>query len=308
MSTFTTYSEKKFTLKWFLSWGFIFLGSAILALSFVLFITPYKIIPGGVFGIGIILNSFFPDTQVGTFGLCLDVPLLILAFFTLGSSVGAKTIFSALVTPLLMNLFTYLIGSTPETIFGGTMNLSDDILLSSIFGGATMGIGLGLIFANKGTSGGTDIISMIVSKYGKIKLSKAIIMVESCIILAGLIIFGDWKLPLYSVVSIFVLTRVIDYMIEGVTTDKLLFIISEKHEVIRDYIMNDLQRGGTYIKAEGMYTQENKNIIFVVIARNQLPLVQSNIKQIDSNAFMVVVEAHETLGSGFKPFTELNKQ
>ena len=307
MTSIQANMDKPLSFRWFISWGSILLGSAILALSFVLFITPYKIIPGGVFGIGIILNSFFPHIQVGTFGLCLDVPLLITAFFTLGSGVGSKTIFSAIITPLLMNLFTSLIGSTPETIFGGTMNLSNDILLSSLFGGATMGIGLGLIFLNHGTSGGTDIISMIVTKYTKMQLSKAIIIVESCVILSGLIIFGDWKLPLYSVVTIFTLTRVIDYMLEGVSTDKLLFIISDKYDEVKTFIFEDLQRGGTYIKAEGMYTKEEKNIIFIVINRKQLPIFQSELKRIDPRAFLVVVEAHETLGEGFKPLIEDKK-
>ncbi len=306
MSTITLSSQKKFSLAWFLSWGAILLGSAILALSLILFITPYKIVPGGVFGIGIILNNFFPDIQVGTFGLILDIPLLILAFYALGSGVGAKTIFSAIVTPLLMNLFQSLIGTTPETIFGGAMNLTDDLFLAAIFGGATMGLGLGIIFKNFGTSGGTDIVSMIVSKYAKIPLPKAIIFVESGIILSGLLI-GDWRLPLYSVVTIFVLTRVIDTIIDGVKTEKLLFIISDKHEEMKDYILNELKRGGTYIKAEGMYTKQDKNIIFVVVEIKQLPLVQSQIRTLDPKAFMVVVEAHETMGDGFKQFTELDK-
>lgn len=292
--------QKKFSFKWFLSWGAISVGSALIALSFVLFLTPYKIIPGGVFGIGIILNSFFPEIPVGTFGLCMDIPLLITAFFLLGSGIGAKTIFSALLTPILMNLFTTIIGSTPDTIFQGAMNLSNDILLSSIFGGVVMGVGLGMIFSNQGTSGGTDIVSMIICKYGKIPLSKSIIMVESCIIVSGLIIFGDWKLPLYSVICVFVMTRVIDYIIEGTSTDKLLFIISERYEELKDYIIDDLKRGGTYIKAEGMYTKNEKKIIFVVIDRRQLPLVQATIKKLDPKAFLVVVEAHETLGDGFK--------
>lgn len=308
MSSITINQEKKLFFKKLLSWGAILLGSAILALSIVLFITPYKIIPGGVFGIGIILNSFYPDTMVGTFGICMEIPLMILAFLALGKGIGAKTIFSAAVTPLIMNLFTTYIGATPETIFGGTMNLSNDILLASIFGGVGMGVGVGLIFANQGTSGGTDIISMVVSKYCHLSLSKSIIIVETFIVIAGIIVFEDWKLPLYSIITIFALTRIIDYMIEGVSTDKLLFIISDEHEKIKEYIVNDLNRGGTYIKAEGMYTKEDKDIIFVVIERKQLPLLRAQIKMVDPDAFMVVIEAHETLGDGFKPFLEPSKK
>lgn len=308
MSTITINLKEKNSFKKLLSWGAVFIGSAILALSIVLFITPYQIIPGGVFGIGIILNHFYPDIMVGTFGICMEVPLMILAFLALGKGIGAKTIFSASVTPLIMNLFTTYIGSTPETIFGGTMNLSNDILLASIFGGVGMGVGVGLIFANQGTSGGTDIVSMVISKYFRLPLSKSIIIVETFIVIAGIIVFEDWKLPLYSIITIFALTRIIDYMIEGVSTDKLLFIISKEHDKIKKYIINDLNRGGTCIKAEGMYTKEGKNIIFVVIERKQLPLVRAQIKMVDPKAFMVVVEAHETLGDGFKPFLESSEK
>ncbi len=293
--------EKPLSFKWFLSWGAILLGSALLAIGLVIFITPYNLVPGGVYGIGIILHHFFPNIMIGTFGIAMDIPLLILAFYALGSGVGAKTIFSAVVTPLMINLFTTIIGNDPALMFGGSINLTDDLLLAAVFGGLVMGVGLGMIFVNHGTSGGTDIVSMIVSKYGRIPLSKAIIFVESGIILSGLLI-GSWKLPLYSVICVFVLTRVIDYIVEGGTSNKLLFIISDKQTELREYIINELERGATLIKAEGMYTRNDKNIIFVVIDRKQLPLIQSTIKAIDPKAFLVVVEAHETLGDGFKAF------
>lgn len=294
--------EKPLSLKWFTSWGAITLGSAILAASIVLFITPYNIVPGGVYGIGIMLHNFFPDIMVGTFGIAMEIPLMVVAFLALGSGIGARTIYSAAVTPLIMNLITTYVGDTPESIFNGMMNLSDDILLAALFGGAGMGLGVGLIFANKATSGGTDIVSMIISKYTNIQLSKAIILVESTIVIASVVIFGEWTLPLYSIIAIFVLTKVMDYVIEGVPTDKLLYIISEKHEELKNFIIKDMGRGGTFIKAEGMYTRNEKNIIFLVVDRKQLPIMRSQIKLIDPKAFMVVVDARETLGDGFKPF------
>ena len=297
--------EKPLSLKWFASWGAITLGSIILAASIVIFITPYNIVPGGVYGIGILLHNYFPDIMVGTFGISMEIPLMVVAFIALGSGVGARTIYSATITPLIMNLITKFVGDSPESIFNGMMNLSDDILLAALFGGAGMGLGVGLIFANKATSGGTDIISMIISKYTNVPLSKAIIMVESTIVIASVIIFGEWKLPLYSIIAIFILTKVMDYVIEGVSTDKLLYIISDKHDELKNFIIKDMGRGGTYIKAEGMYTRNQKNIIFLVVDRKQLPIIRTQIKLVDSNAFMVVVDARETLGDGFKPF-EIN--
>ena len=284
----------------FTSWIGIIIGSFLIAAGFALFISPYKVVPGGVYGIGIILNNFFPDIKVGTFGLCLDVPLLLISLKIFGSTFGAKTVVSALVTPLFMNLIAAYIGETPTEIFGGNMNLSDDILLSVIYGGAIIGAGLGIILKNKATSGGTDIIAMIITKYSKMKISKSMLIVEFCVITIGFIALGNWKLPLYALVCVFVMTKVLDYIIDGGSNDKLLFIISDKHEELRDYIINDLSRGGTYIKSEGMYTQKHKDLIFLVVPRQELVFVQSYIKDADPEVFMVIVNAHETLGSGFR--------
>ncbi|MFI3261290.1 MAG: YitT family protein [Rikenellaceae bacterium] len=291
-----------FTKQWTLSWISIILGTILLSGGYVLFINPYKIIPGGVYGLGIIFHHFFHNIQVGTFGLCFDIPLLLLSFKVFGAKSGARTIFAAVLTPIFMNLFTYYIGENPETMLKGTINLSNDILLASIFGGVISGAGLGLIFKSNATSGGTDIVSMIISKYSKLSLSKAIIIVESIIVLIGLIVFKDWKLPLYSIITIFSCVQVIDYILEGASNDKMILIISKEHEKIRDYIINDLERGGTYIKSSGMYTTEAKEMMFVVVNRREVTLVKSFIMEVDENAFTVVVNVHETLGDGFKRF------
>lgn len=234
----------------------------------------------------------------------LDVPLLIISFLIFGPKFGVKTIVIAVITPLMMNLATALIGSDPTTMLSGTINLSDDILLSALFGGLAMGGGLGLIFKNHATSGGTDIIGMIISKYSGMTLAKSLVYIETLIVIAGLIVFGDWKLPLYSIITIFVSLKVIDYILDGGSSDKLIFIISKRNDEVRKFIIEDLERGGTYIKSTGMYTMESKEMIFVVVSRREIALVQEFIKQVDHDAFMVVVNAHETLGDGFKTLND----
>lgn len=287
------------------SWLGVLFGSFLIAVAYVLFNTPYNITPGGVYGLAIVVNHFFPDLMVGTIGLSFDVPLLILSFIVFGKGSGSKTIASALALPFIMNLLTMLVGGTdPTLILNGKINLSNDLLLAAIFGGVLTGVGLGIIVKCKATSGGTDVIGMVMTKYLKMPFSKSMLFVESCVIISGLIVFGDWKLPLYSLISLFITSKLIDIIIEGTSTDKLLFIISEKHEEIKEYILNDLDRGGTYLKASGMYTKSDKMVIFVVISRNQLPEVKDVIKALDEKAFLTIVNAHEIMGDGFKSFAE----
>lgn len=286
-------------------WIYIVVGAALIAVAFVLFITPYQIVPGGVYGAGVVLNYLFPALEVGTYGLMLDIPLLLTAFLVFGGKFGIKTIVAAILCPVIMDSLTYLIADKdPVTMLGGSINLSNDILLAALFGGVIMGVGLGLILKSRATSGGTDIVSMIVSRYAHIPISRAMLIVDSLVVLFGLVVFQDWLVPLYSLVTIFVCTKVIDFVIEGGSGDKLLFILSKENDAIRSFIITELERGGTFIKAAGMYTNAPKEMIFVVISRREMTLVEEFVHRCDPEAFMVVVNAHETLGDGFRRFEE----
>ena len=298
------FKDKRFSLRWFKSWIYIFVGCLLLATAFVLFITPYRIVPGGVYGIGIILHSIFPNIQVGTFGLMLDIPLLLIAFRIFGNKFGAKTVVAAILTPIMMNTLTWLVGEDPATMLGGSINLTGDVLLSCIFGGLFAGTGLGLILRTHATSGGTDIIAMIVHKYTKLPFARSMLIVDSCVVMLGLIVTGDWRIPLYSLITIYVITKTIDMVLDGGGSNKLLFILSDQYELIRTLIIEKLERGGTYIHSTGMYSMQDKKMIFVVINRNELAVMQDYIRTIDPRAFMVVMNAHEIYGEGFKPFEQ----
>jgi uncharacterized membrane-anchored protein YitT (DUF2179 family) len=166
------------------------------------------------------------------------------------------------------------------------------------------GLGLGLIFKAKATSGGSDIIAMIIAKYTRLPLGILMIYVDSAIVLIGLAVFRDWKIPLYSWIVIYITGKVIDVVLEGVSYDKSLFIISDKHEEIRDKIINDLDRGGTYINGNGMYNMAEKRIIFTVVSRRELALLEEYIHGIDPKAFLTVTDATEILGEGFRSLKE----
>ncbi|MBM3435714.1 MAG: YitT family protein [Bacteroidetes bacterium] len=287
--------EKLFSKKWFIAYSFIIVGAFIMAAGFVLFITPYKIIPGGVYGISIVLHHLI-GTPVGLVALCFDIPLTLIGIRILGPRFGVKTVVGFVFTAVFVDTLTYLWGEQPL--------VKNDPLLSSIFGGVFVGIGLGMIFKAKATSGGSDIVAMIISKYTRLPLGQLMIAVDSAIVVVGFAAFGDWKIPLYSLVVIYIMGRVIDVILQGVNYDKALLIISDKTQELRDKIIIDLDRGGTFIQGTGMFNGKDRTIIYTVVNRREVAMLQEFIHKTDPNAFMTVINASEIIGEGFKSLND----
>ncbi len=289
-------NEKRFSKKWFRDYSFITIGSFAVAMGYVFFITPYKIVPGGIYGLSIVLH-YVLGLPVGLLALCFNIPLTIIGIKILGPQFGIKTVVTFILTAVFVDSLTYFFGGDP-------LQLSHDILLSCVFGGLVIGVGVGLILKAKATSGGSDVISMILSKYTKLPLGQSIMIVDSTIVLSSLIAFGDWRLPLYSWITIFIISKVVDTVLQGISYDKTLFIISDKYQEIREKILNDIHRGGTIIKGNGMYNDAEKHIIFTVVNRRELAMIEEYINKIDPNAFLTVINANEILGQGFKSLNE----
>jgi len=283
--------DKLFSKRGLKNYSLIVIGAFILAAGFVLFITPYKIVPGGVYGISIVLH-YILGTPVGLVALAFDIPLTIIGIKVLGPRFGAKTVVGFVLTAVFVDGLTFLYGTEPL--------VKDDALLSSIFGGLFLGVGLGLIFKSRATSGGTDIVAMMISKYTRYPVGQLMIMVDSIIVLLGLVVFQDWKIPLYSLIVIFITGKVVDTILEGMNYDKVLFIISDKSDEIRQKIIVDLNRGGTLIKGEGLYSQTDRQVIFTVVNRRETVMLQDYINEIDPLAFVTVLNSNEILGNGFR--------
>lgn len=311
---------------WWWSWFKIILGCTLLAAGYVLFITPYKIVPGGVYGAGIVLNTIFPKIQVGTFGYMFDVVLLILAFIAFGPRFGSKTVVAALLTPGVMNLITYLVYpaeilalDSPDKLaaanmLGGILDWSDNLILATIVGAVILGTGVGIVVREQATTGGTDIVAMMLQKYCHLTFSQGVLIADSVVVLAGLAVIGFGEegdimrglmLSFYSLIAIYISSRVLAYMLDGASYDRIIFIVTSHHnEEFRKYILTEMDRSGTYIKANGMYTGKDKEMIFLVVPRHELTKVQRAIKEYDPQAFMVVANAYNTFGEGFKPMPE----
>ena len=176
-------------------WVNIVMGCTVMAAGFVYFINPYNIVPGGVYGASIVLHNLFPAVQVGTFGYCFDIPLLILSVVLLGAKLGVRTIVAALLTPLIMNglsIISYpsreaLEMLDPSQLLGGVVNLSDQLMLTSVIGAVLIGIGVGLVARNQATTGGSDIVALILQKYTHLPFSKGILLVDAMVVLFGLV-------------------------------------------------------------------------------------------------------------------------
>ena len=310
--------------RWWTSIGQIVFGCFLVAVAFVVFINPYDLVPGGIYGLALVLHNLFPSVQVGTFGYMFDVPLICTALLLFGGTFGGRTIFASFLTPGIMNLLDYLVYPSraaiealdPAQLLGGHINLSNDLILAAIIGGVFSGIGVGIVIRNNAATGGTDITGMLLHKFAKMKFANGVLLSDAIIVLAGLVVIGfgvgtgeprGVMLSLYSAVCIFVNAKVLGYTIDGASRDKLLYIICENHsEEMRHYILHDLNRGGTYLKAKGMYTDHDKEMIFLVVNRKEVRTVQQRIKDFDPTAFVVVTDAYDTFGKGFKPFPEEN--
>lgn len=311
-----------------LSWAGILLGCTILAAGFVFFINPYNIVPGGVYGASIVLHNLFPSVQVGTFGYVFDIPLLVLSVVLLGTRLGGRTIAAALTTPLLMNLISRLVypdeealqALDPAQLLGGSIDLSDHLMLTCVMGAVLIGIGTGIVVRNQATTGGSDIVGMLLQKYFHIRFSHAILLVDGAVVCFGLAVIGfgigsaddvgqpSWHLSFYSLIAIFIISRVIAYVINGSKNDKLIFVISDKRMTeLHEYILRDLDRTATYIKSSGLYSGADKEMLFLVVSYKEVAGVKLKIKQADPRAFVVVTDAYDTFGEGWKQLPSPNE-
>ena len=286
----------------------IILGAFIVAIAYVFFITPHKIIPGGVYGISIILHyktiglfSIFTDgLPIGATSLCFNIPLVIIAYKIFGQGFLSRTIATFVSTAVFVDILNFL---SVHYEIGAIVK--EDILLSCIYGSAIMGFGVAMILKAKGTSAGTDVLAKILTRYTNIPVGYTLIIVDSIIVVFGLIAFGDWKIPMYSLFTVFVYGKAVDIFMQGLSFDKAVLIISDKNDLISQKIIHNMHRGGTFLYGKGMYNGTEKEIIYTVINARQVPALREYIHQIDPKAFITIINATEILGEGFQSIEDV---
>lgn len=301
--------EKMFSKKWCLAYLYIILGSFLFAVGDVMFVNPYLLAPGGTYGLANIFNALWP-WKISYYAFCMDIPLLLIGTWILGPKFGVKTVVSTFLILGFVWILETTWGYAPVIHDGLLSNVADgklsfvpDYFLNTLVAGLIYGLAIGLIFKSGATSGGSDIISMILNKYTKISLGTLVLIVDSTITLTTLFAFGNFRLPIYSILLIVIESKVIDMVVDGVKTYKTLFIVSDKYEEMRQAIIKDLNRGGTCINGVGMYQGQERKVIYTTVSRREFIRLKEGIHEIDPNAFINVIESSEILGRGFKEIT-----
>ena len=271
----------------------ILAGTTIMAIATNIFYEPNSIVTGGISGLSIVIQylsgKFFNyPIPLWATTIVLNIPLLIL-----GARVnGRKFISRTIVSIILLSTMLY--------VTKGIETQGFDMTISSIYGGLLMGLGLGLVFRNGATTGGTDLTASIINAKNKhLPIANLMFCIDACVIASGFFTFGA-KNAMYAIIAEFITSRIVDMMLEGFISSKSVFIISEKTDEIADKILNQMKRGVTSLLGQGMYNKAEKNVLFCVMTSKEVFSLKTMIKEIDPKAFVIVNDAHEVLGKGFR--------
>jgi len=269
-----------------LEYIYIIIGAAIIAVGFNVFLLPNEVASGGVSGISTILKGLF-DWNPGYVQYAFNIPLFIAGVIFLGKQFGARSLVGTLTLPL----FVLLTASwEPATL---------NPLLGALFGGISVGIGLGIVFRGRASTGGTDLAAQIIAKYTGFTLGTSVMLIDGLIVLSAAIVF-DIEKGLYALIGLFVTTKTIDIIQLGFSQSKMVYIITNKQEEIRDAIYTEVNRGVTKLPAVGGYTEQERPILLVVVYQTEFTKLKQVVRTVDPSAFVIVSDAYEVLGEGFK--------
>lgn len=284
--------------RWFLlsrDYAFIVAGAIIQAISVVVFLAPADLAPGGVSGLALILSRALPFAiAIGVWVLLLNLPLFALGMRYLG---GWRFLIRTIVTVVLYG------GATALLERAGVVGVTNDIVLNTLFGGIIGGIGMGLVFRAQATTGGTDILALLLVRWRSIPLSQSYLFTDVIVIALAGLAFG-WEKALYAVIALYVSGVAAETLSEGVHIGRTALIITQKPEEVAQAVMTRMGRGVTRWTAIGAYTGAQRPILFVVISRAETSVLKALVAQTDPQAFMVIGQAQEVYGEGFRQFEQ----
>lgn len=265
----------------------IAIGAIITAVSLNMFLIPHKIAAGGVSGLATVLY-YLLNWPVGLIMLAFNIPLFIIGIKIMGPRYGINTLFGAGMLSVAIDVMAPF---TPV--------LTQDLLLSSLYGGVVGGIGLGIVFRSKGNTAGTALAAVILNKLLGIRIGQAMMAADFFVIVFAGVAFQSPELALYALISMFVTGQIIDLVQEGPVASKAFFVMSSQPDQLADAIIRELDRGVTVFDAKGAYTGESREMLLCVVDTSEVTQLKELIYEIDSKAFIIVTSAHEVLGEGF---------
>lgn len=272
----------------------IVLGALLISMGLYFFWMPSELAAGGVSGLAIVIKALLPKIPIGFIILCLDIVMFTIGFMVLGKSFGVRSIVCSFSVSILMMLLEY--------IFPNVGIISKDTLIILIFGTFFIAAGQALVFNLEASSGGTDIIAKIITKYSGLNIGVALLIADLTVVVLAIGIFGIEK-GLYAALGVVINSTLIDYIIEGLNVQKYLMVIpsnEEKGQAINMYILEKLERGVTIYRAEGGYSGSSKMVITTVVDRREFVALKKQIIALDEMSFVTIQNLHEVVGEGFK--------
>lgn len=267
----------------------VIVGSAILALSFNVFLLPHGIAAGGVSGISILVERTLNIPPAIT-QWALNIPLFLLALWMLGKNFAAKTIFGSIIFPF----FVLITDQIPS--------LTSNSILAAIYGGIGVGLGLAIVFRGGGSTGGLDLAAQILHRYTGLPYNLAVVCFDGAVITAAAIIISP-ELSLYALISLFITSKTIDFVQNGLQLSKVALIISDQTEKVEEAILHELDRGFTRLNGQGGYTGSHRNVLMVVVSQREVSKLKQSVALHDPDAFVIISNSAEVLGKGFKSYT-----
>jgi len=263
-------------------------GAAIMAISLDLFLVPADIAPGGVSGLAVVINHL-TEFPVGLAILALNIPVFILGAKNFSKGFVVVSLFGMISLSLITDAFSFLVPVTR------------DILLSSVYGGVLMGCGIGIVFRENASTGGTEIVAHVLrKKFPNFSVGRFVLLIDAVIVLLAGIVYHKWEVVLYSAVTLYISSYIIDLIVEGGDFAKVAYVVSDKPKEISDEISMKLEHGTTALKASSMYTGNDKTVLMCVVKKYEIGKLKEIIQATDSNAFVIVSDTREVLGNGFK--------
>ncbi|WP_455538398.1 YitT family protein [Terrisporobacter sp.] len=264
-------------------------GCILMSIGLNMFLSPHTIAPGGLSGLSVVLSKV-TGLSISVIMLILGVPLVFFSIKILGKKNAIKTLIG-------MFLLSFCIKITSPL---SQLTVTDDILLSAISGAILVGLGLGTVFSVDGSTGGTDLIALMINKaVPSIPLSKCLVFIDGLVVISSGLVNKNLETGLYSAISLYVIVKMVDFIVSGFNYSKSFMIITNEEKALRNAIVNDIKRGITIIDGKGGYTDSSKSILIVVVSKKQEVHLKKLIKSVDKNAFIIVSDVHEVFGEGF---------
>ena len=264
------------------------LGVFLIALGLDMFLIPNKIAAGGVSGIATILHFLF-HLPVGMVMLVLNIPLFLMGIYRMGLGFGFRSLYGTIALSVVIDVLAPVVPVPTH-----------DVMLAGLYGGVLTGLGLGLVFRYKGTTGGTDLMAAIIRTYTGSNIGQILFMADAGVALAAGIVFDSSELALYALITIFITSWLIDLVLEGISYARAFIIISDRSEEISRLIMEKMDRGVTALHGKGLYTGIDRPVLLSVVSRSEVSQLKEIVYTIDPGAFVILTKVHEVLGEGFK--------